>query len=435
MTVNSKADTAKTSAKGGSYQRNNRNVVKDPLRYKTVLCANFERDGECPYGRKCQFAHGAAEMRRRPSGGPLEASAPVPAKTRSPSSKAQQDVASTKTKQPADMLTDKQSRNSEKHLSMPGTPKGSVGSSGSSTLPSEQPSPALPPTSSLLSSPPVALGLTTVSPVLTAISPLLLPPPLQPPPLHTVTSGSSSCEDCTPTNPAPGIDWLRCNSRTGKVEVNLMQASEEDIQIHSALETDELEHLMFPFVAKQYSHPTQTVRRSISMLWADDPLDQAAEVHAAAVAAQHSSTNTLYSSAPRPDASIHLGDGLSPGLNAGANHPAASVAQQHPGRGGVAQQQHPGIGGTGQQHHHPWQPLISTWSSPPLDAMPHPSGAAASFGKLSAAEFEKENRKALSTELLQQMLQPLSIGQEINRELSFGVGGMCVRKTIDLVFD
>lgn len=67
--------------------------------------------------------------------------------------------------------------------------------------------------------------------------------------------------------------------------------------------------------------------------------------------------------------------------------------------------------------------------------MPHPSGAAASFGKLSAAEFEKENRKALSTELLQQMLQPLSIGQEINRELSFGVGGMCVRKTIDLVFD
>ena len=39
--------------------------VKDPLRYKTQICANFQRDGACRYGRRCQFAHGAHELRER----------------------------------------------------------------------------------------------------------------------------------------------------------------------------------------------------------------------------------------------------------------------------------------------------------------------------------------------------------------------------------
>ena len=43
----------------------NPRVVKDPLRYKTQLCANFQRDGACRYGRRCQFAHGAHELRER----------------------------------------------------------------------------------------------------------------------------------------------------------------------------------------------------------------------------------------------------------------------------------------------------------------------------------------------------------------------------------
>ena len=43
----------------------NPRVVKDPLRYKTQLCANFQRDGVCRYGRRCQFAHGAHELRER----------------------------------------------------------------------------------------------------------------------------------------------------------------------------------------------------------------------------------------------------------------------------------------------------------------------------------------------------------------------------------
>jgi len=39
--------------------------VKDPERYKTVLCNKFETAGKCPYGPRCQFAHGAHELRER----------------------------------------------------------------------------------------------------------------------------------------------------------------------------------------------------------------------------------------------------------------------------------------------------------------------------------------------------------------------------------
>ena len=42
-------------------------MVKDPVRYKTVLCNKFETAGKCPYGPRCQFAHGVAELRARPA--------------------------------------------------------------------------------------------------------------------------------------------------------------------------------------------------------------------------------------------------------------------------------------------------------------------------------------------------------------------------------
>ena len=34
-------------------------------RYKTVLCKKWVNGLECPYGRKCQFAHGPEEQRAR----------------------------------------------------------------------------------------------------------------------------------------------------------------------------------------------------------------------------------------------------------------------------------------------------------------------------------------------------------------------------------
>lgn len=33
-------------------------------RYKTALCFSWENCGACPYGAKCQFAHGIAELRK-----------------------------------------------------------------------------------------------------------------------------------------------------------------------------------------------------------------------------------------------------------------------------------------------------------------------------------------------------------------------------------
>ena len=35
--------------------------------YKTSLCDNWSLYGTCPYGDKCQYAHGVAERRVRPN--------------------------------------------------------------------------------------------------------------------------------------------------------------------------------------------------------------------------------------------------------------------------------------------------------------------------------------------------------------------------------
>jgi len=54
-----------------------RRLIKDPDRYKTVLCATWIQTNECPYGRKCQFAHGKEELRTRTA--PVLSSMPQPA--------------------------------------------------------------------------------------------------------------------------------------------------------------------------------------------------------------------------------------------------------------------------------------------------------------------------------------------------------------------
>ena len=468
-----KVEAGRPASKGGSHHRNNRSVVKDPLRYKTVPCANFERNGECPYGRKCQFAHGAAEMRRRPANCPADAPAPAAAKTlRSPPSHGK-DVAAKKSPQRLSSSVsshERMTRKPETHHSIIGGHSSCSACSSvvGSSLPSNMPSPRLPSASSLLHSPPsVSFGPMTVSPVLTAISPLLLPPPLQ----HSAGSGSSSREDCTPTlPPSSGVDWFRCNSRTGKVEVNT-EHSADDEQLHGAVldAADTLEHLRLPSsvptVAKQLSHETQTVRRSISMLWADDPVGQAATVEAVAEATCRAAAAAAASTATSVASAAASTARLPPALS-GSSHEEnvrEGAAQAQPSARGGCQQC--GLGSTAssaapQQPTHPWQPLISTWSSPPLEAAPYLSGVAP-IGKTS--EIEKENREALSSKLQiseilsphiishhisreqmrermreqmrEQMLPPLSIGNDISRDLSFGAGGMCVRNAIDHLFE
>ncbi|ORX72279.1 hypothetical protein DL89DRAFT_216496, partial [Linderina pennispora] len=39
--------------------------------YKTKMCDKYQRDGECPYGIKCVFAHGEHELRSREPANPL----------------------------------------------------------------------------------------------------------------------------------------------------------------------------------------------------------------------------------------------------------------------------------------------------------------------------------------------------------------------------
>eukprot|EP00966_Prymnesium_polylepis_P222362 5144756-Prymnesium_polylepis.1 len=47
-----------------------------PANYKTVLCHNWEANGVCQYGARCNFAHGQHELRPAPA--PPAAPVPVP---------------------------------------------------------------------------------------------------------------------------------------------------------------------------------------------------------------------------------------------------------------------------------------------------------------------------------------------------------------------
>lgn len=61
---NSMSSASSSTSNGGNCNTNNPNV--NSSRYKTELCRPFEENGHCKYGDKCQFAHGAAELRCLP---------------------------------------------------------------------------------------------------------------------------------------------------------------------------------------------------------------------------------------------------------------------------------------------------------------------------------------------------------------------------------
>lgn len=43
--------------------RNWQAKINEKLKHKSSLCRNYEEYGYCPYGYKCQFAHGTKELR------------------------------------------------------------------------------------------------------------------------------------------------------------------------------------------------------------------------------------------------------------------------------------------------------------------------------------------------------------------------------------
>jgi len=66
-TIATMANTSSSAPRmaAGAARRSRKPLVVDPVKYKTVLCVNYEAKGACPYGKKCQFAHGVTELRER----------------------------------------------------------------------------------------------------------------------------------------------------------------------------------------------------------------------------------------------------------------------------------------------------------------------------------------------------------------------------------
>ena len=54
-----------TDLGGGRVHTPTKRLIKDAARYKTVLCDNWKNNGTCRYGHRCQFAHGADEVRSK----------------------------------------------------------------------------------------------------------------------------------------------------------------------------------------------------------------------------------------------------------------------------------------------------------------------------------------------------------------------------------
>lgn len=57
------ADISPTALHTGSSSSSTSSVSSSSSRYKTELCRSFTESGFCKYGGKCQFAHGAEELR------------------------------------------------------------------------------------------------------------------------------------------------------------------------------------------------------------------------------------------------------------------------------------------------------------------------------------------------------------------------------------
>ena len=84
--ITAKFRRGRSKGKGKGNGKSNQNTkywLKDPTTYKTRLCENFSKYGNCPYKGKCLFAHGSEQLRHNPSlslpSGPHYVMPPLPA--------------------------------------------------------------------------------------------------------------------------------------------------------------------------------------------------------------------------------------------------------------------------------------------------------------------------------------------------------------------
>lgn len=214
--------------------------IKDPVRYKTVLCEKFLANGACPYGHKCQFAHGTDELRER--GEKKEKKAKR--------SRAEVDAAEPVSCQPC---------------TKPAAPAASP----------PLPPPSRPAAAALRLPPGLGIEATARKAVTWAPAPevmsLSTPPTNQPPspstPLAENEPPQTASRDWTAPRPAcePAIrrndsglqPKVGINSLTGKIELTR--------------------------VGRQASHTTDGIRRQLSLLFADEPDEIAAAPTSSAI--------------------------------------------------------------------------------------------------------------------------------------------------------
>lgn len=209
-----------------------RRLVKDPLRYKTIMCSNWSREGKCPYGFKCQFAHGKEELRERPT--KMEPKA-APDVGNQQAYSSHTTVAATISRDPAEILgalsiAPAVTVPAGQHLTSPPPPL----SMPAETDVASEPSPRLSGMS----------GATCESPN-DHVAPLASAQigSLSAPPHAKLAQEPSKVEDFTDGSGAQ----LVCNALTGEVEVALP-----------------------PGAGRQVSHNTASVRRQISMLFEEE---------------------------------------------------------------------------------------------------------------------------------------------------------------------
>jgi len=271
-------------------------LIKDPERYKTVMCTTWANTGQCPYNRKCQFAHGKEELRQRSpltSQPPQQPQLPAPMVPLPLSMGVGSSVAATTLQGLALPSMWPSTQQSLHHLSLTTTSASSAagvrGSSLSSGFPPSQPQmpplPPGPPPMTVLPLPLPAAGAALPMPVKPAAP---APPPAVAPPVEydedvldelacaamkwnlTATDAPAKpypeCLACDDDAVRKWLEPLRCNDMTGKVEpVNLGASLGSSIGMDSPIEP------ALGKVGRESSFQTQMVRRAISFILEDGP--------------------------------------------------------------------------------------------------------------------------------------------------------------------
>jgi len=308
--------------------------VKDPVRYKTVLCENFATKGACPYSYKCQFAHGEDELRTKEAGekrrGRSTSTTPASSgqttplcspttKTgrprqqphslshgASPDASGFPHVSCDRTPSPLQLprphlapVWGPRDKELFRDLRESSPPSIAGARFGPATSPRAAPQPIQP----LRKQPPPALQI-SLPPLPPGLSVPLTPTFGQLPcalPLGSPQPSASSPQQLSPfahstvspllvspllhAAPAPTVRWQL-------VEPPQAESVEAEFDADAALfcnpVTGEVEILPMPphVLAREASHNTMSVRRSISLLWNDDEPDLTEEERESALAAK-----------------------------------------------------------------------------------------------------------------------------------------------------